>query len=179
MRNRFLQAAGGGLSQVRQFYGVQDFQDTATAVSQIALTLANTWYDLTNNGLGVLSSQDQAIIGHGAIFNTLTGDFDFSDLVVGDMVFLRVDVQFTTVAPNTSVALRLAFGPAFAFTLPFHLTSHKSAVSGEDGRIVRHFPFQIKSTDTLNNPAKLQAKADGVGCSVIVNGWQVESPILS
>lgn len=167
------------MSQVRQFYGVQDFQDTATATTPVDLTLADTWYDLPNDGLGPLSSQAQAIVGHGAIFNTSTGEFGFSDLSVGDMVFFRIDVEFTTGSPNTSAALRLVFGPSFGFTLPFQRNSYKTAVSGDNGRVVRYFPFQMKSTDTLNNPAKLQAMSDDAGDSVKVNGWQVESLLLS
>ena len=176
----FIHGGGGaGFNRTREFYGVQDYQDTATAGSPVALVLADTWYDLPNDGLGPLSSQDQAVLGHGAIFNTSTGEFDFSDLSIGDMVHFRFDVEFTTTSPNTDVRMRLAFGPAFVFTLPFQKTPHRDTVSGDDGREVRYFAFQMKTAATIDNPAKFQVLSDSTGDSVIVNGWQIETTLLT
>ena len=172
---------GGGFNRSRQFYGVQDFQDTATATTPVALTVANTWYDLPNDGLGPLSSQDQAILGHGPIFNTSTGLLDFSDLSVGDMLKFRVDVALGISSPNTDAFLRLVFGPSFAFHLNFGHDSFKSAITigDEKGEELPYWAFQIKSTDTLNNPAKFQAMTDGGGDSVEVRGWQVETILVT
>ena len=162
-------------------FGVQDFQDTATAVTPVALTVANTWYDLPNDGLGPLSSQATAVNGHGPIFDTSTGEFDFSDLSVGDLIRIRADVSFGTSSPNTDAFLRIAFGPAFIFTLNIAHDNFKNTVNigDEESEELPYFAFQIKSTDTLNNPAKLQAMTDGGGDEIEVRGWQIETEVLT
>lgn len=162
---------------VRRFYGVQDFGDVATQTTPIAVS-NGSWSDLPNDGLGALSSQVYSVIGHGPIYNASSGEFEFTDLALGDMIMIRVDVEFLTTSPNTEVALRLAFGPAFAFGLPFDRTAFKSAASAGSGQRVRYFPFQMKTLDTLNNPAKLQATTDSGSVTIKVNGWQIETTVV-
>lgn len=168
-----------GLVSPRRYYGVQDFNDAATAITPVQLTAAGTWYDLPNDGLGALSSQASAVLGHGPLFNTSTGEFDFSDLSLMDMIKMRIDVEFTTTSPNTDVSLRIVFGPSFAFALQLLHDGYRTVVSGSEGEELPYIPFQMKTLDTLNNPAKLQARTDGGGDSVIVNGWQLETNLLS
>lgn len=153
-------------------FGWQDFQDTATAGSPIAMTAADTWYDVTNDGLGPLTDTTFGISGHGPIWDTAAQEFDFSDLAVGDMVRFRTDLEFTTNGANNEVSTRLAFGPSFAFDIPYDSKDLKSAGTA---RRIRYFSFTIKNTDTLNNPAKLQVSSDTTGDTVVVNGWQVET----
>lgn len=169
---------GGGFARSRQFYGVQDYQDIATSTTPISVP-NGTYVDLTNDGLGPLSSEEYAPIGYGPIFNTSTGDFDFSGLDVGDMVFFRTDIEFVTTSPNTQVSTRLEFGPSPFFYLPYDTANYKSVVSGGAGRRVRYFSFQMKSADTVNNTARLQVTADSSGVTCVVYGWQIETMIVS
>lgn len=169
--------SGGGIASVREFYGVQDFQDTATATTPLALT-SGAWTDLPNDGLGPLSSQAWAVPGHGPLFNTSTGEFEFDDLKVGDMLHFRCDVEFITTKPNVTCGLRLLFGPSYVFALEFDFSSFKSAASGGFGQRVPYKSFQMKGTQTTENPAKFQAYTDDTGTTAIVNGWQLETTVI-
>lgn len=170
---------GGGYTSVRQFLGWQNYQDATTSVTPIALTTPGTWYDLTNDGAGPLTTSAYKVTGHGDIFNTSTNTFDFSSLSIGDQVEFRFEVEVETTSPNTAVACRLAFGPSYAFNLLFNVRNFKNATSGEQGRILRDFSFAMFNTDTLNNPAKFQASADAAGASVKVLGWKIDTERMS
>ena len=154
-------------------FGWHDYQDSATTVP---LTTAGTWYDVGNDGLGPLSDTTFAISGHGDIFDTSTGLFDFSSLSVGDLLRIRTDMTFTTTGSNHLVESRLVFGPSYAYSLPFDQVLVKAA---GDVQRVCYFPFTIKNTDALNNPAKIQVRSDASGdsLSVVDGGWQVETSI--
>ena len=154
-------------------WGHQNFQDVATQSTPIALTAANTWYDLTNDGAGALSSQAYAVAGHGPIWDTATNRFDFSDLKVGDMIAIRFDVLVTTGGANHALQARINFGTGFAFSNIFHRNEFKSATV--DGQIFRYFTFFMLTADTQANPARLQMRSDATGDSVKVNGWAIET----
>ncbi len=154
-------------------FGIHDYQDTATGVTPIALTAANTWYDLTNDGLGPLTDNTFAISGHGEIWDTATDTFDFSSLQLGDMLRIRTDVTFTTSGANHVVDTRLVFGPSYAYSLNFD--SQKEIKSAGSVQRVKYFSFQMKSLDTLNNPAKFQVRSSATGDVVSAEGWQIET----
>lgn len=158
-----------------QVFGWQDYQDTATASSPIALTNAGEWYDLTNDGLGPLSSTVAKYPGHSEIYNTSTNLLSFSDLSLLDKINIRFDVEFTTAGPNHRVWVRVVFGPSFVFSLPLGKETHKTAVSGEEGRMFGAQPFYMYTNETLSNPAKFQAMSDSTGDTVVVNGWNIET----
>ena len=98
-------------------FGWQNYEDVTTQSTPIALTVADTWYDLTNDGAGSLSSEVFAPNGNGPIWDTATNAFDFTDLAVGDIVRIRVDVEFVTSATNHRVEMRLTFGPSQVLSL--------------------------------------------------------------
>lgn len=156
-------------------FGWQDAQDTTTATTPIALTAADTWYDLTNDASGPLTSSVYKVASHGVMWDPITNTFDFSTLAIGDVVRFRTDITFTTSGANHEVSTRLAFGPSFAFSLPFDSLDIKTSSTK---RRVRYFSFTIKSADTRDNPAKFQAMSDATGDTVEVGGWQVETQVF-
>lgn len=159
-------------------FGWQNFQDVTTQSTPIALTLADTWYDLTNDAAGALTSSAFAADSHGVIWDDSTNTFDFTDLAVGDVTRMRIDVEFITGGANHLCSLRMVFGPAYVYSLPIHNASFKSAVSAGDGQVMRYISFAMLNTDTRNNPAKLQARSDATGDTVKVNGWLIETQTL-
>ena len=150
-------------------FGWHDYQDTGGTIS---LTLADTWYDVTNDGAGALSDDTFAISGHGDIWDTATNTLDFSSLSVGDVVRFRTDWTFTTGGSNHMVESRLVFGPAYAYSLPFDQFVAKNAAAWQR---LRYFSFTIKSADVLNNPAKFQVRSDATGDTVAIEGFQIET----
>jgi hypothetical protein len=159
-------------------FGWQNFQDVTTQSSPVALTAASTWYDLTNDAAGALTTSAFAASDHGVIWDDATDTFDFTDLSVGDVVKIRTDIEFVTGGANHACELRMAFGPSYVYSLPIHRVNFKTAVSGGDGQVLRYFSFAMLNTDTRNNPAKLQARSDATGDTVKVNGWLVETHVV-
>jgi hypothetical protein len=74
--------------------GWADYNDTATTGSPIAVTAVPAV--LTNDGLGVNTNTAYLPIGGNGItqlWNTSSNGFDFSDLNVGDMLEIRMDIR--------------------------------------------------------------------------------------
>lgn len=157
-------------------FGWQNFQDTATATTPINLVSANTWYDLTNNAAGPLTSTAYKVPGHGAIWNSTNNTLDFSSLAVGDVIRFRFDVLVTSGGANQNFFARLAFGPSFGFSNVFSRTAFKSATT--DGQIFRYVSFAMLTSDTQSNPAKFQMQSDAAGNTVKVNGWLIETQVF-
>lgn len=153
--------------------GIWDYQDVTTQTTPIAITLANTEYQLTNDGAGVNSSTTYKLVGVDNVWNTATNYFDFTDLTLGDSVDIRVTIQITTISPNNSVSLVLE--PGIGST-PYKLYSneifYKTAGVHE---VSMDFHIYIGNTLTLDNPAKLSIRNTDVGSTVKVTGWFVRA----
>ena len=152
-------------------FGWVDFQDTATASTPIALTVASTWYDVTNDGLGALTDDTFGITDQGDVWDTSTNTLDFSGFQVGDLFRFRTDWTFTTSGANHDIKSRLVFGPSYSYSLDFDSQTVKSAGSAQR---LRYWSFTIKTADVRDNPAKLQVLSDSTGDSVTVEGFQIE-----
>lgn len=174
--------AGSGVWKTIYENGWEDFSDVTTTGTPIALTSANTPYQLTNDGLGMSSSSTYRLPGHSTIFNTSTGQFDFSSLTVGDSVDMRIDLTPTTGGANHRLELDMDFaiGGSGPFTLPIEAALVKTASTA---RFVTMFSFYIGSEDIRTNPAQLTMQSDSTGDSVVVNGWFVRTfpfnPVLA
>lgn len=152
-------------------FGFWDYNDTATQTTPIALSVAGTEYQLTNNGLGVNSTTVFKLPGVDNVFNTSTNYFDFTDLSIGDTVDMRVDLSVTTTGANNVLELLLELGIGVApFKLSFASLYVKTASTTN---IVITCPFYIGSALTRDNPARLLMKNDSTGATVKVNGWYV------
>lgn len=153
--------------------GWYDYNDTATTTTPIPLTTAGTYYDLTNNGLGVNTQTIYGISGIADIYNTSTNRFDFSELELGDTLDIRVDVAVTTTSANTAVdiVLELATGTGTPVIIP--LTAPTNIKTASTVQILAERSFYMGSLLTKDNPAKLKMRADTTGATVKVNGWYV------
>lgn len=153
--------------------GWYDYNDLATTTTPIPLTTAGTYYDLTNDGLGVNTQISYGISDIANIWNASTGRFDFSGLDVGDTIDLRVDANFVTTSANTALemSLEVATGTGSAFYIP--LITALNIKAAANTRIIGRTDFYLGSTTIKNNPARLRVKADATGSSIIVNGWFV------
>ena len=162
--------AAGTVSQ-----GVYDYNDLATTSTPIPLTVAGTWYDLTNDGAGAFTNKTYALAGLTDIWNVSTNQFEWNNgtlLSLGDTVDIRVDIDIITTGSNKAVEVAIELGIGGApYKLPvIPLENFKTAGTYHDVRIMSIY---LGDTNTLNFPAKLEAKADGTGVSVIVNGWYI------
>ncbi len=84
--------------------GFFDYNDSATAITPISV-LANTWTKLTNNGLGAFTNKTYKPAGVAEVWNTTTNRFEWGDLVLGDTLDIRADIDIITSVPNQIVNL--------------------------------------------------------------------------
>lgn len=153
--------------------GFWDYNDTATTGTPIALTLAGTEYQLTNNGLGANTLKVYRLPTVTDIFNTSTNYFQFIGLQLGDVVDMRVDIEITTASANNVVEVLMEFGiGATPYKLSFEQKYFKSAGTH---KLTIPISFYMGNSITLANPARLLAKNDTVGSTVKVNGWYVRA----
>lgn len=164
-------AWGPAFSVSGQAFGWENFEDTATTGTPITMPAANTWYDLTNNGLGLLTTTVPQISGVGPLWDTSGQVFDFTSLDVYDSLSFRFDITVTTPGANNVVKCRLAFGPSFGFANNFQETGYKSAGPHQ---IFREFSFAMFNTATRDNSAKFQVSCDQAGATAVVAGWKTE-----
>jgi hypothetical protein len=172
----FANGSGGASWQSPTFsyskLGWWDYNDTATATTQIPLTSAGNEYQLTNNGLGTRTNKVFRITSISDIFNTTTNYFSFTGLTIGDTVDIRVDIEVTTASANNLVDLILELGIGGT---SYKLTVDQRIIkSAGTSKIVVTIPFYIGDSNTLNNTARFLIKNDTVGSTVKVNGWFVK-----
>ena len=148
-----------------------DYNDAATTLSPISLPVADTFYDLTNDGTGPYTNTAYASTETAGIWDTVTQQFDFTGLSLGDTVDIRLDIVPTTGASNTLVTPRfdLAIGSGAPYSIPFNSVYYKTA--GLQSNITFNTSIYIGDSNTRDNPAKLTLAMDTAGGSVVVNGW--------
>lgn len=155
--------------------GWLDYNDLATQASPIALTAADTFYKLTNDGEGPNTNLDYGLgNGEGADWNIVTDLFDWTNLKLGDTVDIRVDVTVETSGTFRDIILRLAMaqGSGSEYNLDVVRISYK-----EVGvyHLTAYYSIYMGDTPTLNNGAFFEMSSDAIGTTVKVNGWFVRT----
>ena len=166
--------AGSGTWKTAYTQGFEDYNDVTTTGTPIALTLAGTAYNLTNDGAGAFTNTTYRLPGRTAIWNVSTNAFDFSGsgAVLGDTVDIRFDLDVINSGANGAFDLKmdLAIGSAGPYSLEVDENLYKSAATHKE---VVLFSIYMGDTNTLNFPAKPTLTSDSTGDSVTVNGWYV------
>lgn len=161
---------GGGIIPPGDIFhgGFVDYNDLATATTPIPF-IADTEITLTNDGLGAFTNKTYLPTGVTDIWNTTTNKFDFTQLKLGDMIDIRVDLNITTASNNQTITvnMHLAEG-ASEYTIPF--TSQYEYKTAGTRQVVTYNGIYMGDNNTLNNPAELHLLSDKTG-SVVVNGW--------
>jgi hypothetical protein len=158
--------AGGSADNIRG--GILDYNDSLTAVTPISVPSGLVDIDITNDGLGSFTNKSYAPVGVTDIWNSSTNLFDFSQLSLGDMIDIRVDLTVTTTSPNQLVEIDLALGIGGAqYSIPFSRNVYKNASAQN---VNRYNGIYMGDLNTLNNPAKFVVRSDAPAI-VLVNGW--------
>tara|TARA_R110000851_G_scaffold16046_2_gene52518 strand:+ start:9335 stop:9895 length:561 start_codon:yes stop_codon:yes gene_type:complete len=166
----------GNLNFLDKKMGWVDYNDAATAVTPIPLTLADTFYPMTNDGLGPFTNKTYKIPTHGEIWNAGTGLFDFSSLKLGDTVDYRLDLTFITSGANRDLAasIELGIGTAGPYSLTIGSKSYKSAGSYQE---VVFSGIYMGDANTLSGGGRFVVKSDGTGDEVTVNGFYIRTAV--
>jgi len=148
--------------------GFLDYNDLATTTTPISVLGGAGYVDITNDGLGSLTNKNYSPEGITDIWNATSNIFDFTELSLGDMVDLRLDIEVTTTANNQEVELVLELGTnTTPYEIPYTVNSFKTTGTY---KINKYNGFYIGSADTLNGGGKFKIKSDA-NCTVKVNGW--------
>lgn len=149
--------------------GLFDYNDVGTTASPISVTGGAGFVDLTNDEAGAFTNKLFPPVGVTDVWNASNNEFDFSQLKLGDMVDIRLDLDVITASVNTEfqIALHLAIGGFDYFVNWFNAANFKNAATN---KIVVYNGIYIGDTNTLNNTAKFVIQSDK-DLTVVVNGW--------
>ena len=153
--------------------GWADYADVATTGTPISVTATPTV--LTNDGTGTDTNTSYLPIGGNGItqlWDTSSNGFDFSDLEVGDMLDIRMDIDVIIASNNTAVDVNLHMGAGGAVIVPF--ISQQNFKTTGTFEVIRYMGLYIGSTDVRDNLAQLKISSDN-NCTCIVNGWYIKA----
>lgn len=154
----------------RYYYrnGYIDYNDLATQTTPLSYTSGEL--KIWNDGAGPYSTSVYKPVGVTRLFNTATGQFDFSQLAVGDQVTIRTDWTVTTTTNNQIYGTKLRFDIGGT---PFELkvgNTYRKAIGTYP--TIRQISFYIWSTSMKNNPAELIFESDAPA-SIKVNWFYI------
>lgn len=148
--------------------GFFDYNDLGTATTPISVTGGGGFVKLTNDEAGANTNKDYPPNGVTDVWDASNDRFDFSELNLGDMIDIRLDIEVTTTSPNQEVETVLVLGVgAFEYSIPFDKTSYKNAGTQQ---INRFNGIYIGNALTLNNFGEFRVQSDG-NATVKVNGF--------
>jgi hypothetical protein len=153
--------------------GWADYEDVATTGSPIAVTAVPAV--LTNDGLGVNTNTAYLPIGGNGItqlWDTSSNGFDFSELNVGDMLDIRMDIDVIIASNNTAIDINLHMGSGGTVIVPF--ISQQNFKNTGTFEVIRYMGLYIGSTDVRDNLAQLKISSDN-NCTCTVNGWYIKA----
>ena len=153
--------------------GWADYEDVATTGTPIAVSAVPAV--LTNDGLGVDTNTSYLPVGGNGItqlWDTSSNGFDFSDLEVGDMVDIRMDITMIITSNNTAVDVDLYMGSGGSIVVPF--ISQQNFKSTGSFEVIRYMGIYIGSEDVRDNLAQLKVSADN-NCTCTVHGWYIKA----
>ena len=163
---------------IKNIIGWADFNDLTTASAPIELTVADDWYQLTNDGAGDFTNTAYKVDGHKDIWDVDNQQFDFSDLRLGDTVVIRLDVEFDLNASNTDIGLRLNMAVGSPGPYPLLIDERTVKRTGTH-QVVRWFGIYMGDMNTLSYPATISVSTDNAGDDVKVNGWYIRTTARS
>lgn len=146
--------------------GYADYNDLATHTTPISVAGNSVFVDITNDGLGTYTNINLPS-GVTKVWDTTLNEFDWTELSIGDMIDIRLDLTVTTTAPSQQVIIVLELGGAYPYEILFTENTFKTAGVHN---INRFNGIYIGNADTLSGGGKFKIKSDGT-LSVVVNGW--------
>lgn len=150
--------------------GLVDYNDSTTSGSPITI-LAATPTVLTNDGAGSFTNKLFLPVGVTDVWDNVDS-FDWSELKLGDMIDIRLDITLTTSSPNTTVEVDLHLGTGgAAYTIPF-VTDADFKTTGTH-TINKYNGIYMGDTNTLDNGGQFMITCDKASTAV-VNGWYIK-----
>lgn len=151
--------------------GLVDYNDAATTTTPLVVTGGGADVQLTNDTLGAFTNTAFLPDGVTSLWNTTTNQFDFTELKLGDMLDIRLEITADMSGPNSELDIDLELGiGAGAYAIAFSRENYKT--SGVK-QIDRWNGIYLGDSNTLDNPARFIIRSD-TNCNVVVAGWYVK-----
>lgn len=154
--------------------GVYDYNDLATQTTPISVPTPGTFVPLTNDAAGGFTNLTYALPGVPNLWIVGTQSFNWTSLVLGDSVDIRLDLTITTTSVNQTVDISLfvADGQAGEYKVPWVIEKPFKAVGAR--QVMEFNSIYMGDTNTINNPARFKIKSDAA-LTVKVNGWYIRA----
>jgi len=124
--------------------------------------------DIPNDTLGPFTNRNFRPDGVTDVWNPDTGLFDWTDLKLGDMVDIRLDLAITTTSPNQTVIVELLVAvDGFEYVIPFVQANVKTVGTYP---VNRYNGIYMGDENTLLRGAKFRIRSDAAA-TMVVNGW--------
>lgn len=137
------------------------------STTAVALTLADTYYTLTNNGAGSGTSSEYGVSGVTDVWNEATNQFDFSNFTLGDMAVVHIDVEVVTTSSNTAVYIDLEVGVGSTnYTIP--MITKANIKTASTTRFTAQRLIVLRDSSVKDFPARIKAKADTTGATALL-----------
>lgn len=152
---------------------VGNYRIVNSASPAVALTAAGTFYTITNDKLGAGTSSIYGVSGVTNVFDATNNQFILSGFAIGDLLMVSAEVDVTVGTANTAVdvVLDLGVGDPGTYTIPLlALTNIKTASTV---RLVCQKWVAIRDNITLVNPARIRARADTTGATVLAKSFDL------
>ena len=154
---------GSGSNGIFGKNGFIDYNDLSTTTTPLQM-VADTWTDIPNDGAGPFSNSLYTPDGVGILMDTTTGYLDFSQLVEGDVIQVRLDFKYTPNINNAFLECRYVLGdgageyPLLVFEKQCGRGSGRP-YDAEKGS----FMIYMGDPNTQNNSGKLQVRTSAAG----------------
>lgn len=157
------------LYPVKPLFGFWDYNDDATSTTPLSVTAA-TPTALPNDELGPATNKTYKPLDMTDIWDAAAGEFDWTELSLGDTVDIRLDIEVTTSVANQEVKVDLELGQGGSpYKISFGNAIYKTAGAQD---IVRFNSIYMGDANTMNNPAQFIIESPDA-CDVEVRGWYV------
>jgi hypothetical protein len=160
--------SGGGTVPTDNFAGgLLDYNDLATATTPISHTGGATT-PLTNDEAGTFTNKLYPPVGVTDVWDAINDEFDWSDLKLGDMVDIRLDIVVTTSSANQEITVELELGQGgFSYRIPFIQLFYKTSGVKKVGAFIGLY---MGDANTLDNKGQFIFTSAN-NADIKVNGW--------
>lgn len=149
--------------------GFLDYADLATQTTPVSVTGGAGELPIPNDAAGAYTVLSYPPDGVTQVWDATAQSFDWSELSLGDMIDIRLNLEVTTTAVNTGISVNLHLGSGgSAYTVPFITSTNFKTVGTY--QLIRYNGIYIGNTDTLNNGGVFKISADQ-NITYKVIGW--------
>ena len=123
---------------------------------------------LTNNANGAFTNKLYPPLGISDVWDDVNNEFDFSQLTLGDMLDVRVDIEVTTGTVSQEITIELELGQGgSSYRVPFAHLSYKNTGLKKVGAFTGVY---MGDANTLNNKGQFIFSSPD-NATIKINGW--------